>query len=117
MDKIKSNFMVVVAVLIVLCIVLAGYATSLNSQLGAEKTKVIQLNDQIAGLNAKANDLQTQLTSLTAQASDQTNLANSLQNFLNAANAELGKLRTAYADLESKLKTQVLADTTQSAAK
>ncbi|MCX5693479.1 MAG: hypothetical protein NTX47_07385 [Candidatus Omnitrophica bacterium] len=124
MDKIKSNFMIVVAVLIVLCIVLAGYAASLNSQLSAEKTKVIQLNDQIAGLNAKANGLQTQLTSLTAQAGDQTTLVNSLQGSLNSlrssldtANAESEKLKTAYADLESKLKTQVLADTTQSVAK
>ena len=112
MNKIN---IIVIAVLVILCIVLAGYAASLNSQLGAEKTKTMQLNDQIAGLNAKANGLQTQLTSLTTQAANQTNLASSLQNSLNAAKAELGNLRTAYADLESKLKTQVPVNVLQPA--
>ena len=109
MDKVKTNFVIAIAVLVILSIVLTGYAASLNSQLSAEKTKVMQLNDQIAGLNTKANGLQTQLTSLTGQANDQTNRANNLQNSLNAANAELGNLRAAYADLESKLKAQIAA--------
>ena len=116
MDKIKSNFMIAVAVLVVLCIVIAGYAASLNSQLNAEKTKGMQLNDQIAGLNTKASGLQAQLASLIAQAGDQKNIANNLQNSLNAANAELGNLKTAYADLESKLKARISADTLQPAA-
>ncbi len=116
MDKAKVNFVIAIAVLVVLCIVIAGYAASLNSQLSAKKTKVMQLNDQIAGLNTKANGLQTQLTSLTGQANNQTNLANSLQNSLNAANAELGNLKAACADLESKLKAQISAETLQPAA-
>lgn len=113
MDKAKANLMIIIAVLAILCIVLVGYAASLNSQLGAEKTKVMQLNDQIVGLNDKANGLQTQLTSLTVQANDQTNLASSLQKSLSAANVELDSLKTAYADLESKLKAQVSAETLQ----
>jgi len=116
MDKAKTNFLIIIAVLVILCVVLAGYAAGLNSQLGAEKIKVMQLNDQIAGLNAKANDLQTQLASLTVQANDQTNLAVSLQKSLNAANAELASLKTEYVDLESKLKAQVSAEILQPAA-
>jgi chromosome segregation ATPase len=116
MDKVKSNFIIVVVVLIVLCVVLAGYAAGLNGQLGAEKTKVMQLNDQIAGLKAKASDLETQLASLTVKDIDRANLAANLQNSLSAANTELGNfkaelenLKTAYAILELKLKAQVPA--------
>jgi len=116
MDKAKVNFAIVIAVLVVLCIGIAGYAASLNSQLSAEKTKVMQLNDQIAGLNSKANGLQAQLVGLTAQASNQTSIVNGLENSLNAANAELGNLRAAYADLESKLKAKISAETMQPAA-
>jgi chromosome segregation ATPase len=110
MDKVKSNFIIVAVVLVVLCVVLAGYAVSLNGQLGAEKTKVMQLNDQIAGLKAKTGDLETQLASLAAQAGTQASLASNLQNSLAAANMELENLKTAYTNLESKLKPQVPAN-------
>ncbi len=107
MDKVKTNFMVAIAVLVVVCIVLMGYAASLNSQLSAEKIKTRQLNDQIAGLNSKAGDLQVQLTNATAQVNNQTGLAANLQATLDKVNAELADLKTAYSDLESKLKAQV----------
>ena len=110
MDKVKTNFVIAIAVLVVLSIILAGYAASLNGRLGDEKTKIMQLNDQISGLNAKANDLQAQLTSLTVQANDQTNLVSSLQKALSASNTELENLKTAYVDLESKLKAQGTAN-------
>jgi len=113
MDKAKANLMVIITVSAIICVVLIGYAASLNSQLGASKTKVMQLNDQIAGLNDKANGLQTQLTSLTVQANDQTNLASNLQKSLNAVNTELNSLKIAYADLEAKLKAQISAGTLQ----
>ena len=114
MDKVKTNFVIVIAALAILCIVLSGYAVNLNNQLGAEKTRAIELNDQITGFNTKVNSLEAQLTSATTKANDQTNLINSLQSSLNSlrssldtANVELEKLKTAYADLESKLKVEV----------
>ncbi len=124
MDKVKTNFVIVISVLAILCVVLAGYAMSLNGQLGAEKTKTLQLNDRIAGLNTKTNDLQTQLTTAVNKANDEANLAGNLQNTLNnmrgsldAANAELEKLKTAYADLELKTKAQAPGNIPQPAAK
>jgi len=124
MDKVKMNFIVIIAVLAVLCIVLTGYAASLNSQLSAGKTMTMQLNDRIAGLNAKANDLQTELTSATAKAADEANLVASLQNSVNslrasldAANAELNKVKAEYADLESKSKMQSSANMPQTEVK
>jgi predicted nucleic acid-binding Zn-ribbon protein len=116
MDKIKSNFIIAIVALVVLCIILVSYAAGLNGQLGAEKTKVMQLNDQIAGLNAKTSELQAQLSSLTAQAGSQTNLVNSLQNSLNAANTELDNLRAAYTGLELKLKEKIAAEALHPAA-
>jgi len=110
MDKIKSNFIIVAVALVFLCVVLAGYAVILNGQLGAEKTKVMQLNDQIAGLKAKSGDLEKQLTGLTAKSIDQANLSVNLQKSLAMANTELENLKTAYTNLESKLKTQVPAN-------
>lgn len=122
MDKVKTNFVIIIAALAILCIVLAGYAASLNSQLSAEKIKTMQLNDQIAGFNTKVNDLQTQLTSATTKANDQTNLVNSLQSSLSSlrssldtANAELEKLKTANIDIESKLKEEVPVNAPQPA--
>jgi len=103
MYKVKNNFVIVIAALSVLCIALAGYAAGLNSRLNTEKTKTLQLNDRIAGLNAKVNDLQAQLASAAVKA----NLAADLQVSLDAVNAELAKLKAAYADLESKLTTQI----------
>ncbi len=123
MDKVKTNFVIVITVAIILCIVLMGYAASLNSQLGAEKIKTMQLNDQIAGLNTKVNDIESQLTTTTAKASDQTSRVTSLQSSLSnlqssldTANAELDKLKTAYANLESKLKAEVSIDVPKPAA-
>ena len=107
MDKVKINFTVIIAVLVVVCIVLMGYVASLNSQLSAEKTRTLQLDDQIAGLNSKAGDLRVQLTKATAQVNSQTGLAANLQATLDKVNAELADLKTAYSDLESKLKAQV----------
>jgi predicted nucleic acid-binding Zn-ribbon protein len=105
MDKTKTNLVIIIA-LIVLCIVIAIYAADLNSQLGAEKIRIMQLNDQIAGLNAKAGGLEAQLTGLKAQSNDQTNLVSGLQKSLSAASLELESLKAAYAELESKLKAQ-----------
>ncbi len=123
MDKTKTNFVIVIAVLVIVSLVLIGYVASLSAQLSSEKTKTMQFNNQIAGFNTKVNDLQTQLTSATTKASDQTNLVNSLQNSLNSlrssldtANAELVKLKTVNADLESKLKAQVSVNTPEPAA-
>ena len=117
MDKIKNNFVVVAVALIILCIILAGYAASLNAQLSAEKIKTMQLNDQIAGLNAKVNDLQAQLISSTTKANDQATLVSSLQSSIDKLSAESEKLKTAYSDLESKLKEQIpLINMPQSAA-
>lgn len=107
MDKVKINFTVIITVLAVVCIVLMGYAMSLNSQLGAERIKNLQLNDQIAGLNFKAGDLQVQLTKATAQVNSQTGLAAGLQAALDKVSAELADLKAAYSDLESKLKAQI----------
>jgi len=107
MDKVKINFTVIIAVLVVVCIVLMGYSASLNSQLSAERIKTLQLNDQIAGLNFKTGDLQVQLTKATAQVNNQTDLAVNLQATLDKVSAELVDLKTAYSDLESKLKAQV----------
>jgi len=106
MDKVKINFTVIIAVLAIVCIVLVGYAASLNSQLKAERIKILQLNDQITGLNSKAGDLQVQLTKATAQVNNQTGLAANLQAALDKVNAESANLKTAYSDLKSKLKTQ-----------
>lgn len=124
MDKLKTNFVIIIAVLAIAALILIGYAASLSAQLSAEKTIVSQLNGQIAGLNAKANDLQAELAGAVTKANDQMNLVNSLQASVNGlqgsldtANAELEKLRTAYADLESKLKTEVPADVPQPALK
>jgi chromosome segregation ATPase len=103
MDKAKTNLIIIIA-LVVICISMASYAANLNSQLGAEKTRVMQLNDQIAGLTNKANGLEAQLTSLTVQSSDQTNLVSSLQKSLNTTSMELENLKTAYTELELKLK-------------
>jgi len=100
MDKTKI-------ILTVLCIVAIGYAASLNAQLGAEKTKTMQLNDQIAGLKTKVSGLEMQLTSAATRSNDQVALVNNLRNSLDKVNAELGKLKTAYSSLESKLKEQV----------
>nr|MBU1328322.1 hypothetical protein [Candidatus Omnitrophota bacterium] len=123
MDKIKTNFVIIIAISVILCIVLMGYAAGLSSQLGAEKIKTMQLNDQIAGLNAKVNDSQAQLASAVTKANDQTNLVNSLQASVNSlrssldtANVELEKLKTAYANLESKLKVQIPVSMPQPAA-
>ena len=107
MDKIKNNFVITVVVLVILCIAFAGYAASLNAQLGAEKTKAMQLNDQIAGLKTKVSGLEMQLTSATTQSNDQAAIVSNLKSSLDKVNAELGKLKTAYSDLESKLKEQV----------
>lgn len=123
MDKVKTNFVIVITVSVILCIVLVGYAAGLSSQLGAEKVKTMQLNDQIAGFKTKVNDLEVQLTTTTAKASDQTSLVTSLQSSLNSlrssldiANTEADKLKTAYANLESKLKEQVSVNAPQPAA-
>ncbi|MCX5687105.1 MAG: hypothetical protein NTV71_00425, partial [Candidatus Omnitrophica bacterium] len=59
---------------------------------------------------AKVNDLQAQLTNSATQANDQVALVSSLQNSLNKVTAELEKIKTAYSDLESKLKEQVPVD-------
>ena len=107
MDKVKNNFVVVVVGLVILCIVLAGYAVSLNAQLSAEKIKTMQLNDQITGLNAKVNDLQAQLISSATQANDQAALVSGLQSSLDKLRVESENLKTAYSDLESKLKEQI----------
>ena len=107
MDKVKTNFTVVIVVLAVICIVLMAYASGLNGQLSAERIKTLQLNDQIAGLNYKVGDLQVQLTKATAQVNNQTGLAANLQVTLDKVNTELADLKTAYSDLESKLKAQV----------
>ena len=123
MDKVKTNFVIVITVSVILCIVLIGYAANLSSQLGAEKIKTMQLNDQIAGLNAKTNDLQAQLAGAATAANDHVSLVNSLQasvkslqSSLDTANAELNKLKTAYANLESKLKAEVPVNAPQPAA-
>lgn len=113
MDKTKTKFVIAIAVLAVVCIALIGYAASINAQLSAEKIKTAQLSDQVAGLNAKAKDLAGQLTSTTAQADNQANLANSLQSSLNVSKAELEKLKTAYAELESKLKSEISSAASQ----
>jgi chromosome segregation ATPase len=123
MDKVKTNFVIIITISVIVSLVLIGYAASLNSQLSAEKIKTMQLNDQIAGFKAKVNDLEAQLTTTTAKASDQTSLVTSLQSSLNSlrssldtANAESDKLKTAYADLESKLKAEVPVNAPQPAA-
>ena len=113
MDKAKTNSVIAIGVLIVVCIVLMGYAASINAQLSAEKIKTAQLSDQVAGLNAKAKDLAGQLTSATAQADNQANLANSLQSSLNVSKGELEKLKTAYAELEAKLKSEISSAASQ----
>ena len=107
MDKTKTNFVIAIAVLTVVCIALMGYAASVNAQLNAEKIKTAKFSDQIAGLNAKAKDLETKLTSATAQADNQASLVNSLQSSLNVSKVESEKLKTAYAELESKLKSEI----------
>jgi|GEM_PF-1255404 len=114
MDKVKIGLIAIIAVLVIVSIILTGNVANLNMQLGAEKAKTSQLNNQIAGSNTTVNDLQAQLASATARAAEQSNLANSLQasvsnlqNSLSAANAELEKIKTAYADIESKLKEQI----------
>ena len=107
MDKMKTNFVIAVVVLVVVCIALIGYAASVNAQLNAEKIKTAQLSDQIAGLNAKAEDLAAKLASATARADNQANLVNGLQSSLNSSKAEAEKLKTAYAELESKLKSEI----------
>jgi len=107
MDKTKKNFVIIISVLVIMSLVLIAYVASLNAQLNAEKIKTMQLNDQIAGLNAKANNSQAQLANAITNANDQTNLVNSLRSSLDTTNAELDKLKTEYADLESKLKAQV----------
>ena len=104
MNKIN---IIVIAVLVILCIVLAGYAASLNSQLGAEKTKTMQLNDQIAGLQGKAVDLQAKLNTLTSQANNQAGIVSSLQGSLDAARSEINNLKATQAELESKLKAGI----------
>jgi peptidoglycan hydrolase CwlO-like protein len=113
MDKLKTNLMIIIAVLVVLCIVLIGYSANLNAQLGAEKTKTMQLNDQIAGLTAKVKDVQSQLAGANTKTSDQANVVTSLQGSvdslkksLDTADTELANLKTAYVNLESKLKEQ-----------
>lgn len=123
MDKVKTNFVIVITISVIVSLVLIGYAASLNSQLSAEKIKTMQLNDQIAGFKTKVNDLEAQLTTTTAKASDQTSLVTSLQSSLNSlrssldiANAESDKLKTAYANLESKLKAEVPVNAPQPAA-
>jgi chromosome segregation ATPase len=123
MDKVKTNFVIIISVLVIVSLVLIGYAASLSAQVGAEKIKTMQLNDQIAGFKAKVNDLKVQLTTATANASDQTSLVTSLQSSLNSlrssldtANAELEKLKTANIDLESKLKAEVPVNAPQPAA-
>jgi len=123
MDKVKTNFVIVITVSVILCIVLIGYAAGLSSQLSAEKIKTMQLNDQIAGFKTKVNDLEAQLTTTTAKANDQTSLVNSLQssvnslkNSLNTANAESAKLKTEYANLEAKLKAEVPVNAPKPAA-
>ena len=110
MDKIKNNSVVVVVILVILCVAFAGYAASLNAQLGAEKTKTMQLNDQIAGLKTKVSGLEVQLASVTTQSNDQAAIASNLQSSLDKANAGLEKLKAEYSDLESKLKEQVPVD-------
>lgn len=110
MDKVKTNFAVIIAVLLILCVVVIGYAANLNTQLGAEKAKVEDLNNQLAGLNTKAGDLQIQLSSLTAQIGEQANLIISLQDSLNTANAELEKLKTTQPNLETESKVQAPAN-------
>ncbi|MBU1913500.1 MAG: hypothetical protein KKB22_08210 [Candidatus Omnitrophica bacterium] len=107
MDKAKTNFMVVIAVLAVLCIIFMGYSASLNSQLGTEKTRTMQLNDQIAGLNSKVNDLKMQLNNATAQSANQGTLASNLQSSLNTAMAEIDNLKMLKAELELKLESAV----------
>ena len=107
MDKMKTNFVIAVVVLVVVCIALIGYAASVNAQLSAEKIKTEQLNDRIAGLDAKTKDLTAQLTSAMGQAENQANLLNNLQSSLNASKGELEKLKTAYAELESKLRAEI----------
>ncbi|HAZ09767.1 MAG TPA: hypothetical protein DCY56_01485 [Candidatus Omnitrophica bacterium] len=123
MDKVKTNFVIVITISVIVSLVLIGYAASLSSQLGAEKIKTMQLNDQIAGFKTKVNDLDVQLTTTTAKASDQASLVTSLQSSLNSlrssldtANAESDKLKTAYANLESKLKAEVPVNAPQPAA-
>jgi chromosome segregation ATPase len=116
MDKIKNNFVIVVVALIILCIILAGYAANLNAQLSSEKIKTMQLNDQIAGLNTRVSDLQAQLISSATKTNDQAALVNSLQSSLDKLSAESEKLKTAYADLESKLKEQIPVNVLQPAA-
>ncbi len=123
MDKVKTNFVIIITISVIVSLVLIGYAASLNSQLSAEKIKTMQINDQIAGFKTKVNDLEAQLTTTTAKASDQTSLVTSLQSSLNSlrssldtANAESDKLKTAYANLESKLKAEVPVNAPQPAA-
>ncbi|MEK6733457.1 MAG: hypothetical protein AABY55_07505 [Candidatus Omnitrophota bacterium] len=113
MDKTKTNFVIAIAVLAVVCIALIGYAASVNAQLSAEKIKTAQLSDQIADLNAKAKDLAAQVTSITARADNQANLVNSLQSSLDVSKAEVGKLKTAYAELELKLKSEISSAASQ----
>lgn len=122
MDKAKKNLVIAVAMLAIVCVIAAAYAVTLNAQLGTEKTKAMQSNDQIAKLKTEAADLQVQLTNATSKANDQMNLINSLQNSvsslrssLDATSAELEKFKTAYADLESKLKTQAPVNVPQPA--
>ncbi|MDO8603687.1 MAG: hypothetical protein Q7O04_07560 [Candidatus Omnitrophota bacterium] len=112
MDKAKVNF-VIIGALVVLCVVIIGYAASLNAQLGAEKTKTMQLNDRIAGLNSKVNDLNVQLTGVTTQANEKTMLLNNLQSSLGAAMAEIDSLKTLKAELESKLQSAISNVTSQ----
>jgi len=107
MNKLKINSVVIIAILVVLSIVLVSYAADLNSQLGAEKTKTMQLNDQIAGLNAKVNDLKAQLDKAAVQSSSQAALAGNLQGSLNAAMAEIDNLKMLKAELESKLESAI----------
>ncbi len=123
MDKAKTNFIIIISVLAIVSLFLIGYAASLSAQLGAEKVKTMQFNDQIAGLKAKVNDSEAQLASVIAKTTDQTNLVNSLQasvsslqGLLDTANVESAKLKTEYANLEAKLKTEVPVNTPEPAA-
>lgn len=123
MDKAKTNFVIIISVLAIVSLFLIGYAASLSVQLGAEKTKAMQLNDQITGLKDKVNDSEAQLASVTANTAGQADLVNSLrasvkslQSSLDTANAESAKLKTEYANLEAKLKAEVPVNTPEPAA-
>ena len=107
MDKAKTNSLIAIIILIILCVALIGYSATLNTQLGSEKTKLMQLNNQILGLDSKVKDLQAKLDSANSQVNNQTNIANNLQNALNVSNQDLNNLRAAYADIETKLKEAV----------